>query len=327
VQVRAAAVAPAAPRLLPDGNPVRPKSERHHSNRHLNHHLSFKGGDSAVSPPPVLSMPTSGRLRYLDAPPQGVATPSTASSRPPRTLVLIHAFPLNARMWEPQLALAEHGWRVIAPHLRGMEGPGDPPAASMDDYAGDVIDLLDSLHIHEAVIGGLSLGGYVTLAMFRHAPRYFSGMVLADTRSQADTPEGIEGRKRMLALLREKGARAVVEDMMPKLVGDTSRRERPELADRLRDLATANPEPAIAGALNAMMTRADSTPLLSSIHCPTLIVVGEEDVLTPPQLSEDMHRAIPGSELATIKAAGHLSSLEQPGAFNAALATFLTHRV
>ena len=104
-------------------------------------------------------------------------------------------------MWEPQLVLAAHGWRVIAPHLRGFDGgPADPPATSIDDYAGDVIDLLDALHIDDAVIGGLSMGGYVAFALFRHAPRYFRGMVLADTRSQADTPEGVEGRKRMLQL-------------------------------------------------------------------------------------------------------------------------------
>jgi 3-oxoadipate enol-lactonase len=309
-------------------------------------------------------MPTVGRLRYLEALPQG-GSRTNSSSRSARTLVLIHAFPLNARMWEPQLALAEHGWRIIAPQLRGMDqtsprgstqatpGPaaaadgreggsgiakatargreGDsgnaPETTSIDDYAGDVIDLLDALHIEDAVIGGLSMGGYVTMAMFRHAPRYFRGMLLADTRSQADTPEGTEGRKRMLALLRAKGSRAVLEEMLPKLLGDTTRRERPAIADRLHELVLSNSEAAIAGAIAALMTRPDSTPVLSSIHCPTLVLVGDEDTLTPPQLSEDMHHAIAGSELVKIPVAGHLSSLERPEAFNAALGTFLTHRV
>ena len=114
--------------------------------------------------------------------------------RPPRargTLVLLHAFPLNARMWEGQLALADTGWHVIAPQLRGFDGgAGDPPAASIDDYAGDVIDLLDALHVKQAVIGGLSMGGYVAFALLRLAARYVQGLILADTRSQADTPEG-----------------------------------------------------------------------------------------------------------------------------------------
>src|SRR5262245_60002371 len=135
-------------------------------------------------------MPTSGRLRYLERTP-------ASTVRPRGALVLVHAFPLNARMFEPQLTLADRGWRVIAPQLRGFDGgTADAAASSVDDYAGDVIDLLDTLHIDDAVIGGVSLGGYVAFAIFRHAPRYFQGIVLADTKSGADTPEGVEGRKK-----------------------------------------------------------------------------------------------------------------------------------
>ena len=274
-------------------------------------------------PPQVaynLLMPTAGKLRYLEAP--------AAGSRPRGTLILLHAFPLNGHMWEPQLALAGHGWRVVAPHLRGFAGgAGDPPASTVDDYAGDVIDLLDALGLEDAVICGLSIGGYIAFALFRHAPRYVRGLVLADTRSQADTPEGIESRKRMLKLLAEKGTEAVVDEMLPKLLGTTTQTQRPELRDRLRALALSNPPEAIAGAIRALMTRPDSTPLLREIHCPTLIIVGEEDSLTPPAFSEEMHRAIGGSELVIVPGAGHLSSYEQPDAFDSALARFLTHRV
>jgi 3-oxoadipate enol-lactonase len=242
--------------------------------------------------------------------------------------VLLHAFPLNARMWEPQLALAADGWRIVAPHLRGFDrGVTDPPASTVDDYAGDVIDLLDALHVEDAVIGGLSMGGYAAFAILRHALRYVRGLILADTRSQADTPEGVEGRKRMLQLLAEKGPPAVVDEMIPKLLGASTRASQPALVDRVRALALSSSPEAIAGAIRALMTRPDSTPLLPTIHCPTLIVVGEEDTLTPPALSEGMHRAIAGSELVIVPGAGHLSSLEQPDAFNSALARFLTHRV
>lgn len=265
-------------------------------------------------------MPTLGRLRYLEAPPQG--------DRPRGTLVLLHAFPLNARMWEPQLVLANHGWRVVAPHLRGFDGGvTDPPASSVDDYAGDAIDLLDALHVEDGVIGGLSMGGYAAFAILRHAPRYVRGLILADTRSQADTPEGVAGRKRMLQLLAEKGPSAVVDEMIPKLLGASTRASRPEVGDHVRALALSNPAESIAGGIRALMTRPDSTPLLSTIHCPTLILVGEEDTLTPPALSEEMHRAIAGSELVVVPGAGHLSSFERPDAFNSALAAFLTHRV
>jgi pimeloyl-ACP methyl ester carboxylesterase len=231
-------------------------------------------------------------------------------------------------MWEPQLTLAEHGWRVLAPHYRGMGGGiQDPPAASIDDYAGDVIDLLDSLHVEDAVIGGLSLGGYVAFALFRHAPRYFRGIVLADTRSPADPPEAAEGRTRLLSAVWDQGPSAVADEMVPRLLGETTRAERPDIVERVRTLILSNPATAIAGAITAIMTRPDSTPLLSSIHCPTLILVGDQDALTPPVMSRDMQRGIAGSELVVVPKAGHLSSLEQPSAFNAALARFLEHRL
>jgi pimeloyl-ACP methyl ester carboxylesterase len=197
----------------------------------------------------------------------------------------------------------------------------------MDDSAGDVIDLLDSLHVEQAVIGGLSMGGYVTFALLRNAATYFQGLVLADTRPQADTPEGVQARQRMLTLVRDQGPGAVADDMLPRLLGESTRRQRADLVEEVRAIVLSNGTEAIAGAITAMMTRPDSTPLLSTIKLPTLIVVGEEDTLTPPQLSVDMHNAISGSQLVRIPGAGHLSNLEQPAAFNEALITFLNRRV
>jgi 3-oxoadipate enol-lactonase len=267
-------------------------------------------------------LPATGGLRYLDAaPPTG---------RPVGTLVLIHAFPLSAQMWEPQFPLRESGWRIVAPQLRGFgEGAGGDtqPARSMDDYAADIVDLLDALKIETAVIGGLSLGGYVTLALFRRAPNYFRAMVLADTRPQADTPEGLEGRKRMIQLVATSGPPAVADEMIPKLLGETTRRENPQAVERVRQQILSNSAGAIDGAIRAMMSRPDSTPLLESIRCPTLVLVGEEDALTPPDVNRQMHQAIRGSEFVALRGAGHLSNLEQPDAFNAALASFLENRV
>jgi pimeloyl-ACP methyl ester carboxylesterase len=231
-------------------------------------------------------------------------------------------------MWEPQLELAGHGWRVIAPQYRGMDGgTGDPPAVSVDDYSADVIDLLDHLKVEEAVICGLSLGGYVAFSLFRLAPRYVRGLVLADTRSPADGAEAVEGRKRLLAVARDHGAAAIADELVPKLLGATTQREHPAVVERVRSLILSSSGTAIAGAITALMTRPDSTSLLSSIHCPTLIVVGEEDTLTPPAMSRDMLRAIGGSELTVIPKSGHLTNLETPSAFNAALARFLEHRI
>jgi pimeloyl-ACP methyl ester carboxylesterase len=231
-------------------------------------------------------------------------------------------------MWEEQLGLASGGWHVVVPQLRGFDdGAGDPPAASVDDYAGDVIDLLDALHVKQAVVAGLSMGGYVAFALLRLAARYVQGLILADTRAQADTPEGIAGRTRLLQVVQDKGPSAVADEMIPKLLGETTRATRPAVAARVRSLALANSSEAIAGAIRALMTRPDSTPLLASIHVPTLIVVGDEDTITPPAAAEEMHHAIAGSELVRIPRAGHLSNLEQPELFSATLAAFLEHRV
>ena len=277
-------------------------------------------------------MPVVGRLRYLEALPRDVSSVAARpGGRPGQlhgTLLLIHGFPLTARMWEPQLELAEHGWRVIVPQLRGFDGPpADDVATSVDDFAGDIIDLLDALHIEQAVIGGLSMGGYISFAVFRHAARYFRGMILADTRAQADTPEGVEGRKRMLQLVHEKGAAAAADEMLPRLIGASTRAPRPDVEQTIRGLILSNSTETIAGAIMALMTRPDATPLLSSIHCPTLVLVGDQDALTPPALSEEIHRAIAGAELAILPGAGHMSNMEQPALFNLALARFLEHRV
>jgi len=266
-------------------------------------------------------VPVAGRIRYLEAKPRGTARLRGA-------LLLIHAFPLNARMFEPQLAMADRGWHVVAPHLRRFDGgDADPSASTIDDFAADVIDLADALHLEDAVIGGVSMGGYVAFAMFRHAPRYFQGLILADTKAQADTPEAVEGRKKMLELVQQKGSAGVADEMIPKLLGETTRRTRPDLVEQVRALVLSNSPEAIAGAIRALMTRPDSTPLLPTIHGPALILVGDEDLVTPKAAAEEMHRNIAGSRLAIVAGAGHLSNLEQPDAFNDALARFLEHQV
>jgi 3-oxoadipate enol-lactonase len=246
-------------------------------------------------------------------------------------------------MWEGQLtAFADRGWRVIAPHFRGFGQiePGSNQVATklqpgwnqvavsaIDDYTGDVIDLLDGLHITDAVVLGLSMGGYVALALLRLAPNYIHALVLADTRPQADTPDNAGNRLRLAQLARDQGIAAVVDDVLPKLVGETTRRDRPAVVSKVRSLALANSVSGVIGALDAMRTRPDSTELLASIHLPTLILVGAEDALTPPAVAEAMHNAIGGSTLVVVPGVGHLSSVEDPDAFNHALANFLEHRV
>ncbi len=153
---------------------------------------------------------------------------------PVEPLVLLHAFPLSADMWEAQLERAPDGWRFIAPDLRGF-GPETPPSTRrrrMDDYAGDVLALMDALAIETAVIGGLSMGGYITFAMFRQAPERFTGIVLADTKAPPDTEEGRAGRRAMSETVKSSGVSAIVDTLLPRLLGETTRRERPEVVAR-----------------------------------------------------------------------------------------------
>jgi 3-oxoadipate enol-lactonase len=236
-------------------------------------------------------------------------------------LILLHGFPLTADMWRPQLDDVPSGWRYIAPHLRGF-GDGPPAAApvSMEDYADDVCALMDAMHLDEAAIGGLSMGGYVAFAMFRKAPERFTAMVLADTRAQADTPEGREGRMKMRALLAADGPRAVAAQMLPKLLLPDA---PSEVVDAVRGTIEAGGVPGIDAAIGALMDRLDSTPLLARIGVPTLVVVGEGDAITPVADAEAMQRAIVRSRLTVIPGAAHLANLEQPRAFSRALEDFL----
>ena len=257
-------------------------------------------------------------IAYLDSAPGDTAL---------RAYVLLHAFPLGAGMWEPQMRAILPGWRLITIDLRGFGGSTDAPdsigAVSMDDYAADVIDLLAELSVPTAAIVGLSMGGYVALALMRTAPELVTALVLADTRAGADTPEGRANRRNMLALVDREGPQGVAREMMPKLLGKTSRDTNPSLEPTVRKLIKQQSPVAIRGAILRMMHRPDSAPVLASVAVPTLVIVGEEDELTPVAESRRIAEAIPGSQLVILPRAGHLSNLEQPEAFNLALSGFL----
>ena len=171
------------------------------------------------------------------------------------------------------------------------------------------------------------MGGYTAFAIIRHAPTYVRAMVLADTRSQGDSPEAVTNRKNMQQLVREKGQGAVADALLPKLLCAATLSGKPEVVASLRAQITGNSVDSIVGALTALMTRVDATPMLPTVRIPVQIIVGAEDALTPPALSEQMHKDIPGAELVVIPGAGHMSNMEQPTAFNDALGRFLDKRV
>lgn len=243
-----------------------------------------------------------------------------------RTYLLLHAFPIGANLWEPQMRSIPGGWRLITPDLRGFGGSTelDSASAAMSDYADDVATLLDELKIKRAVIGGASMGGYAALAFLQLAGNRVDGLVLANTRAGADSPEARANRRNMLALLDREGPSGVAREMMPKLLGKTTRESNPGIEANVRRLIKQQSPIGIRSAIQRMMHRPDSTPLLARTKLPALVITGDEDELIPVDESRGMAAAIPGATLVIIAKAGHLANLEQPDAFNNALNTFLT---
>lgn len=238
-------------------------------------------------------------------------------------IVLLHGYPFNRSLWREQVEVLKETHRVITPDLRGLGESPLAETATMDEMANDVAALLDSFEIEKAIIGGLSMGGYVTLAFTRLFPHRVKGLILADTRPQSDTEEGKQNREKHAQKALSDGMGAIAEEMLPKLLAPSTITEQPEIVSRVREMiVTTNPQGA-AKAQRGMARRLDHTEMLSNINIPALIIVGSEDVLTPPADSEKMNQAIPNSLLVIIEGAGHCSNLENPEMFNAALMSFL----
>ena len=238
-------------------------------------------------------------------------------------LVFLHAFPLNRTMWVDQEKALSTQFRVITIDLRG-HGESDAPLwhYSLDQAADDVCGLLDHLSIKQAVFVGLSMGGYILFAFYRKYAERVKGMVLADTRAQADTEDGKQARFEMAQTAYKQGPSAIADIMIPKLLSPGTIQTRPELVQRVRGMIEGNQVSGIAGDLMAMAQRPDSVPFLQQIHCPTQIIVGELDVPTPPADARLMSEKIPNARLAVIPGAGHLSNLEQPELFNESIRSF-----
>jgi pimeloyl-ACP methyl ester carboxylesterase len=253
----------------------------------------------------------------------GTTTFDDAGAGPP--VVLLHAFPLSRAMWRPQVEALRDAYRVIAPDLRGFGGSaGFVGTPSVEQMADDVAALLTDLQVRAPVVlGGLSMGGYVALAFARRHPDRLRALILADTRAEADDAEGRANREKTIAFARDNPARAVIDQMLPRLVSPETAARRPEVLEEVRTIASAQAGAGIVAALQALRDRPDASPSLGAITVPTLVLVGADDALTPPARAEALAAAIRGARLVTIPGAGHLSNLEQPEHFNAALRSFL----
>ena len=238
-------------------------------------------------------------------------------------VVFLHAFPLNRSMWTPQTSALAADWRCIAIDFRGFgESAADGPFA-IDRYADDVAQLLDELGVRRAIVIGLSMGGYIAFALWRRHASRVRALVLADTRAGADSPETRERRHELMTLALHEGPAAVADRQLVGLLGKTTRERRPDIASAVRAIAASATVAGIIGALEAMLGRPDSTPTLATVTVPTLIVVGDQDVITPAKEARAMQAALPGSRLELLSSTGHLSSVERPAAFNAVLVEFL----
>lgn len=239
-------------------------------------------------------------------------------------IILLHGFPFSHRQWLPQLDALSGEFRVVAYDLRGLGrtevGDGQ---YTIEAYVDDLFGVMDHLGLDRAVICGLSMGGYVALRAAERGGDRLRGLVLCDTRSGGDSNEGKVGRAQAMSSVRHEGLVAFGDALLPKVLGPTTLGERPAVVREVQDMIHEQRVVGVCGALLAMAARTDTTEGLHQIGVPTLVVVGEEDTLTPPAQSREMAARIPDSEVAVIPAAGHLSNLENPDGFNAVLLPFL----
>jgi 3-oxoadipate enol-lactonase len=236
-------------------------------------------------------------------------------------LVLLHAFPVDARIWDPQRAALSAKRRVITPDFAGFGRARDlATRTSIDAHADDIQTLLDALGIPKATLIGLSMGGYVALAFARRYPAQLSRLVLADTRAGADSPEVKAGRERMIAQVEAEGMAALFDGLLPRLLTGAA---TAEVKERVRRIALDQAPDGMIAAQRAMRDRPDQTHVLGTIDIPTLVIVGEHDAITPPADTTRMVEALRCASLEIVKGAGHLSNQEAPEAFNAALLAWL----
>jgi 3-oxoadipate enol-lactonase len=235
-------------------------------------------------------------------------------------VLLLHAFPLHSGMWARQIAALEKKHRVIAPDYRGLGKSGaSAEPSTMELLAQDVRALLQHLRVERAAVAGLSMGGYLSFELYRQAPGLFRGLALCDTKASADNEEGKAAREKFAQTAIEKGLSWVTDEMIPKLL-----RPQPDPAavKEVRSLIADATPAGVAAAQRGMAKRPDSLATLGTIACPVLVVVGEEDTLTPPAESEKMVAAAKAAKLVRIPKAGHIACIENPAEFTKALEEF-----
>jgi 3-oxoadipate enol-lactonase len=228
-------------------------------------------------------------------------------------VVLLHPFPANHELWKPAAQAVVSRYRVILPDLRGHgdSGMGEGPA-TMENHAADLARILDHEEVGRAPFVGVSIGGYVLFEFWRKYRARVEALVLCNTKAQADTPEARAARLQTATDVMERGTEPFFESMLPKLLGKTTCSARPDLVEgALRMMRKMSPED-VALVQRGMAERQDSVETLKTINVPTMVVTGDEDILTGKEEAEFMRQHIAGSQLKVIAKAGHYSPWEQP---------------
>lgn len=252
-----------------------------------------------------------------------LAYDDTGSGTP---VLFIHGFPHDRSLWDEQVSALSTHVRCIAPDLRGFGESSTDGPYSVDQYADDLASLLKHLSIEHAVICGLSMGGYIAMAMWRRHRDMVMALVLCDTKAGADTEEARKKRNDLIATAEREGSAKVAELQLPGMVGKTTRERRPDIVERARVMMERAPVAGIVGALTALRDRPDSRESLGSVNVPTLVIVGDEDALTPVSEAEGIVAALSPAakaKLEIVQGSGHASCMERPAAVTHALADFL----
>ncbi|SDM98645.1 alpha/beta fold hydrolase [Allokutzneria albata] len=241
-------------------------------------------------------------------------------------VVLLHAFPLDSRMWDAVRAPLEARFTVITPDQRGLGARplGTAPVPSLDVVAADVLAQIEALGLERVVLGGISMGGYVAMALLRQAPELVEKLVLVDTKAVADNHQQRAGRLAMAERVEAEGTGWLADAVLDGLLGASTHAKRPDAVRATRSLIDAQSAEGVAWAQRAMAARPDSTDVLRDLDVPTLIVVGEQDKLTPPTAAQEMFDLLPDAELVLVPGCGHLPPIERPAEFAGVLLDWLT---
>ncbi len=240
-------------------------------------------------------------------------------------VLFVHGFPFDRTVWRHQLATLSRV-RRIAPDFRGVGDSGAPSGAdgySLTRYADDLVAVLDAVGVRQAVLCGLSMGGYVIFELLRRHPERVKALILADTKPEPDSTEAKRGREELTRVAQRDGQDAVIERLLPRLLAAATQATQPEVAGQVREMAHRWSVPGLVGALRTLRDRPDSTDTLRGVRAPTLVLVGSEDQIAPPDTARAMAQLIPGAHCHVVPAAGHIAPLEQPLATSRVVADFL----